>query len=670
MNNKILCVMAAACLLALSCTPKSTPDKFTYSLDEFADLEVIRYEVPGWDELSFGQKQYIYYLSEAAKWGRDIIWEQNCVYNLPIRKALEKILNTYDGGDRGSTLDWFNFFVYAKRVFFSNGIHHHYGEHKFFPECPREYMERLFNECGCDTRLLEIIYNPDIAPFRKYQGEGVDLIKASANHLYEGVSQKEAEAFYAAMEDPDDLQPLSIGLNSRLVKEPDGSLKELRYTTSGLYGEALTKVVENLEAAAAVAENDVQRKYIAQLVDYFRTGDLKTWDDYNISWVQDTLSRVDFINGVIEVYGDPLGLKGNFEAMVNYRDDEASNRTVTISENAQWFEDHSPVDPRFRKAEVKGISAKVINAACLAGDTYPSTAIGINLPNADWIRKDYGSKSVTIANITEAYDKAANEKPNSVLKEFAWDEAEIARAKAYEYITDNLHTDLHECLGHGSGQLLEGTSPNALKEYSSTLEEARADLFALWYLADPKLVELGLLDNPDAYQAQYDSYIRNGIFTQFTRIELGKKNTEAHMQNRKLIAEWCFEQGAADKVIEKRVRDGKTYFVINDYDALRSLFGKLLAEIQRIKSEGDYAAGKALVEKYAVNIDPDLHKEVLERYAALKLKPYRGFVNPDIVPVTKRGKVVDYAIEYCTNFVGQQLEYGEKYATLTPATLE
>ena len=661
MKTKILLTMATACILA-SCSPKETPSDFRYSLDEFADLEVIRYQIPDWENLSFGQKQYIYYLSEAAKYGRDIIWEQNYQYNLPIRKALEKIIRTYDGDKQAR--EWQDFMVYAKRVFFSNGIHHHYGEHKFFPDCPREFMESLFAAAGCDKSLVEIIYNPQIAPFRRYQGEGVDLIKASANHLYEGVSQKEAEDFYNAMEDPNDPEPISYSLNSRLVKRPDGSLEELKYTTDGLYGKALSKVVENLEAAAAVAENDVQRKYIAELVDYYRTGDLRTWDKYNISWVKDTLSAVDFINGFIEVYGDPLGFKGNFEAMVNVRDEDASQRTVTISDNAQWFEDHSPVDPRFRKAKVKGISAKVINALCLAGDTYPSTAIGINLPNADWIRKEHGSKSVTIANITEAYDRAANEKENSVLKEFAWDEAEIERAKEYEYITDNLHTDLHECLGHGSGQLLEGTPSNALKEYSSTLEEARADLFALWYLADPKLIELGLLDNPDAYKAQYDSYIRNGIFTQFTRIELGKQNTEAHMQNRKLIADWCFEQGAAQNVIEKRSRGGKTYFVINDYQALRNLFGRLLAEIQRIKSEGDYAAGKALVEKYAVNIDPELHREVLERYSALQLKPYRGFVNPDIVPVVKNGKVVDYRIECCTDFVAQQLEYGEKYSTL------
>lgn len=663
--NKVMCVLATAGLMAAgACAPKteSSNSEFKYCLDEFADLEIIKYQIPDWDKLSFQQKEYIYYLSEAAKYGRDIIWAQNYKYNLPIRKAIETIIKDYKG-DKTSK-NWQDFMVYAKRVFFSNGIHHHYGEHKFFPDCPQSYMEELFAAQGCDMSLIDIIYNPEIAPYRKYQGKGEDLIQASANHLYEGVSQKEAEAFYAAMENPNDSTPISYGLNSRLVKNADGSIQEMVYSTEGLYGNALKKIVEMLEAAKEVAENDVQKKYISELVAYYRSGDLKMWDQYNISWVQDTESDVDFINGFIEVYGDPLGMKANWESLVNFRDNVASERTIIISNNAQWFEDNSPIDPKFRKPHVKGVSAKVINAACLAGDTYPSTAIGINLPNADWIRKDYGSKSVTIANITDAYDKAANEKPNSVLKEFAWDEAEIGRAKAFGSITDNLHTDLHECLGHGSGQLLEGTSPNALKEYSSTLEEARADLFALYYLADPKLVELGILSDKDAYKAEYDSYIRNGIFTQFSRVELGKQNTEAHMQNRKLIAEWCYEQGMEDKVIEKKIRDGKTYFVINDYAALKTLFGKLLAEMQRIKSEGDYEAGKAIVEKYAVNIDPVLHKEVIERYGSLNLKPYKGFVNPNIVPVIENNKVVDYIIEYCEDFVGQQIEYGDKYSTL------
>ncbi|MBO4558050.1 MAG: dihydrofolate reductase [Bacteroidales bacterium] len=662
-NLKIMAIASCFCMLAASCGDKAQQGDFKYCLESFADLEVIRYQIPGWESLSFQDKEYAYYLAEAAKYGRDIIWAQNFECGLPIRKALETIIKNYPGERSGQ--QWEQFLSYAKRVFFSNGIHHHYGEHKFFPECERSYMESLFAECGVeDGGLIEVIYNPDIAPWRKYQGTDKDMIAASANHLYEGVTQAEAEKFYADMEDPFDPRPISYGLNSRLIKDTDGKLEELVYKTDGLYGEALTKICENLNKAAEVAPSDRQKQIITDLVDYFTTGDLRTWDKYNIEWAEDTVSKVDFINGFIEVYGDPLGLKGNFEAMVNFKDEEASRRTEVISAAAQWFEDNSPIDPRFRKAEVKGVSAKVINAVVIAGDTYPATAIGINLPNADWIRKEHGSKSVTIANITEAYDKASLEKENSVLGEFAWDDAEKARAKKYGYITDNLHTDLHECLGHGSGQLLEGTNPNALKEYSSTLEEARADLFALYYLADPKLVELGLLNDPEAYKAEYDSYIRNGIFTQFTRIELGKQNTEAHMQNRKLIADWCFEKGAAANVIEMKKRDGKTYFVINDYDALRELFAELLAEIQRIKSEGDYTAGRELVEKYAVNIDPYLHREVLERYAALDLKPYRGFVNPTIVPVVKRGKTVDYKLEYCDDFLSQQLEYGEKYATL------
>jgi len=658
-----MAIASAFCMLLSSCGEKQAQGDFKYCVDEFADIGVIKYQIPGWDSLTLEQKAYAYYLAEAAKYGRDIIWEQNYEYNMPIRKALETIIKTWKGKRKGE--QWEQFMVYAKRVFFSNGIHHHYGEHKFFPECSREFMAQLFEDCNIGSvGLIEIMYNPDIAPVRKYQGTDKDIIVASANHLYEGVTQAEAEKFYADMEDPSDPHPISYGLNSRLIKDDEGNLAELKYTTDGLYGPALTKICENLNKAAEVTTSGRQKQIIADLVEYFTTGDLRLWDKYNIEWAEDTISKVDFINGFIEVYGDPLGLKGNFEAMVNFKDEEASRRTEIISANAQWFEDNSPIDDRFKKATVKGVSAKVINAVVIAGDTYPSTAIGINLPNADWIRKEHGSKSVTIANITEAYDKASLEKPTSMLSEFAWDDAERERIKKYGYITDNLHTDLHECLGHGSGQLLEGTNPNALKEYSSTLEEARADLFALYYLADPKLVELGLLDDPEAYKAEYDSYIRNGIFTQFTRIEPGKQNTEAHMQNRKLIADWCFEKGAAGNVIEMKTRDGKTYFVINDYEALRDLFAELLAEIQRIKSEGDYAAGRDLVEKYAVNIDPDLHREVLERYAALNLKPYRGFVNPTIVPVEEDGKVVDYRIEYCDDFIAQQLEYGDKYATL------
>ena len=646
---------------ALACTPQKA--EFHYLIDEFADLKIMRYKVPGWEDLSIGQKEYIYHLSEAAKYGRDIIWAQNCKWNLPIRHTLENIIENYKG--ERNCEEYSQFEVYAKRVFFSNGIHHHYSEDKFFPECPKEYFSSLMSAVGAeDAQLLEVIYDPEVLPQRKSTNASGDIVAESAVNFYEGVTRSEVEKFYAEMADPNDKTPISYGLNSKLVKGPDGVIREEVYKIGGLYGPAIEKICEELEKAAAVAENDAQKQYIATLVEYYRSGDLRLWDKYNIEWLSDTLGTVDFVNGFVEDYNDPLGRKATWEALVNFKDMEASRRTEIISENAQWFEDNSPIDPRFKKKEVKGVSAKVINAATLAGDCYPATPIGINLPNADWIRREHGSKSVTIANITAAYGKAAEESPKNMLGEFAWSEEEIALHKKYGALTDDLHTDLHECLGHGSGQLLPGTSPNALGEYSSTLEETRADLFGLYYIADPKLVSLGILPDMEAYKAQYASYIRNGIFTQFTRVELGRKNTEAHMQNRKLIADWCYEKGLKDNVIEKKVRDGKTYFVVNDYEALRGLFGDLLAEIQRIKSEGDYQAGKALVEKYAVDIDPQLHKEVRERYAALNLKPYGGFVNPTIVPVVKGGKVVDYRIDYTQGYLEQMLEYGHRYATL------
>ena len=637
--------------------------EFKYLVDEFADLKIMRYQVPGWDELTLKQKEYVYHLAEAAKYGRDIIWAQNCRYNLQIRKTLENILENYKG-DR-TTEDWAKFETYAKRVFFSNGIHHHYAEDKFFPECSQDYFHDLMAAVGIDDAELEyFVFDPNVFPARKATGSDVDIVAESAVNFYEGVTRAEVDAFYAAMVDPSDKTPVSYGLNSRVVKGEDGVIREEVYKVGGLYGPALKKICAELEKAADVAENQTQKDYIADLVAYYRSGDLKLWDEYNIKWVNDTLGTVDFVNGFVEDYNDPLGRKATWEGLVNFKDYEASRRTELISENAQWFEDNSPVDSRFKKAEVKGVTAKVINVATLAGDCYPAAPIGINLPNADWIRREHGSKSVTIANLTAAYSKAAQESPKNMLGEFAWSEEEIALEKKYGEVTNDLHTDLHECLGHGSGQLLTGTSPNALGEYSSALEETRADLFGLYYLADPKLVELGILPDMEAYKAQYSSYIRNGIFTQFTRIELGKKNTEAHMQNRKLIADWCYEKGKAANVIEKKVRDGKTYFVVNDHEALRGLFGDLLAEIQRIKSEGDYEAGKALVETYAVNIDPELHKEVKERYAALDLRPYGGFLNPEIVPVKKGFKVVDYKIVYNDNYVDQMLEYGRKYSTL------
>lgn len=669
--------MAAMALVSVSCSSekKTETAEFNYKVDRFADIEILRYKVTDFENLTPKQKELVYYLTEAALYGRDILTDQNGKYNLAIRTTLEEIYKNFNG-DKESA-DYKGFVEYLKQVWFANGIHHHYSTDKFVPKFSQDFFKAEVAKLAPESlplaesqtvdafvaELVPIIFDPTVMAKRVNQADGQDLIQTSANNYYDGVTQAEVEQFYAAMKDPKDTTPISYGLNSRLVKK-DGKVQEEVYKVGSRYSAAIEKIVENLKKAQAVAENEQQKAHIGKLIEYYTTGNLKTFDEYSILWVEDVVSTVDFINGFIESYGDPLGLKGAWESIVNFKNEKASHRTEVISANAQWFEDHSPVDPRFRKPHVKGISAKVINAVALAGDCYPSTPIGINLPNADWIRRDYGSKSVTIANITHAYDLAAQEAPKSTLTEFAWSEEEIAREKKYLSLTDEIHTDLHECLGHGSGQLLPGTSPNALKEYSSTLEEARADLFGLYYMADPKLVELGILPDMEAYKAQYSNYIRNGIMVQFTRVELGRKNTEAHMQNRKLIAEWCYEKGLKDNVIEKKVRDGKTYFVVNDFEALRGLFAELLAEVQRIKSEGDYAAGKALVEKYAVNIDPDLHKEVKERYDALGLKPYGGFVNPEIVPVTKGGKVTDYQIRYTDDYLGQMLEYGRKYSTL------
>lgn len=667
MNFKTLIVYSlglTATLAGCGRQEENAKNDFRYTIDEFADIKIMRYTVPGWDSLTLRQKSLVYHLGEAAKYGRDIIWDQNFRYNLEIRHMLESILENYKGDRQGE--EWEKFLTYAKRVFFSNGIHHHYAEDKILPECGREYFSGLMAEAGnvSDTEtLLDVIYNPDLYPQRKYTEGDKDILQASAVNFYEGVTKEEAERFYASMEVPGDDSPVSYGLNSRLVKK-DGKIEEETYKIGGRYGKAIEKIVGELELAAGFAENEMQKKYIGLLIDYYKTGDLETWDEYNIAWVKDTLSDIDFVNGFVETYNDPLGMKATWEAVVNIRDAAASARTETISENAQWFEDNSPIDPRFKKKTVKGISAKVIDATTLGGDCYPSTPIGINLPNADWIRKEHGSKSVTIANITHAYNLSAEEAPKSTTSEFAWDEQEIAMIKKYSAYTDELHTDLHECLGHGSGQLLAGVSSNALGEYSSALEEARADLFALYYMGDPKMVELKLLPDAEAYKAQYLTYIRNGMQVQFARVEQGRPNTEAHMQNRKLISEWCYEKGLADNVIEKKERDGKTYFVVNDYEKLRGLFGELLAEIQRIKSEGDYAAGKALIEKYAIHIDPVLHKEVRERYASLGIRPYGGFVNPEIIPVIENGEVTDYRIEYPDDFLGQMLEYGEKYGVL------
>ena len=684
--KKLMIALGLAAALT-GCGPKQTenteqtqPEEFTFLVDQFADLRIMRYQIPDWDQLTLQQKAYLYYLGEAAKCGRDILADQNFKYNLCIRKTIEAVLNTYTGDH--SSKDFQNFVVYAKRVFFSNGIHHHYAEDKFFPEISQAYFAELIK--GSDASLLPlnegetvdefiafltpVIFDKDLYRMRRSSEE--DIIEHSSVNFYQGgITKAEAEAFYNAMRVPGDETPISYGLNSRLVKDADGTIHEDVYCANGLYGDAIKAIIGWLEKANEVAENDNQRAYTQKLIEYYTTGDLKTWDEYNILWVQDSISHIDFVNGFIEDYADPMGMKATWESTVNFKDLEATKNSNIISENAQWFEDHSPVDARFKKEECKGVSAKSINVTTLGGECFPSPPIGINLPNADWIRKDYGSKSVTITNLMIAYDKAAEECPKSALKEFAYSEEEVELCKKFGSETDIVHTTLHECLGHGSGKLLPTTQPGALKEFSSTLEEARADLFGLYYLADPKMVELGVISDPEAYKAEYCGYIRNGMMTQLARVELGKDVTEAHMQNRKLIAEWCFEQGAGRgeggcDVVERIVRDGKTYFVINDFEALRSLFGELLAEVQRIKSEGDYAAGKALVERYAVKVDPELHKEVKERYDALGLKPYGGFINPVITPVEKDGKVVDYVVEYPSDFIVEHLDLGQRYSFL------
>ncbi|MBO7084261.1 MAG: dihydrofolate reductase [Bacteroidales bacterium] len=682
MKKLMICIGMAAALIG--CTPKQPaqdeqPQEFTFLVDQFADLRIMRYQIPDWDQLTLQQKAYIYYLNEAAKCGRDILADQNFKYNLCIRKTIEAVINSYQG-DR-ECADFQNFMVYAKRVFFSNGIHHHYAEDKFFPEISVAYFAELVK--GCDAAqlplnegetvdefiafLTPVIFDPNLYKMRRSSEEDI-ILNSSVNFYQGGITKPEAEAFYDAMRVPGDQTPISYGLNSRLVKDANGIHEEV-YKADGLYGEAIKAIIGWLEKANEVAENDIQRAYTQKLIDYYTTGDLKTWDEYNILWVQDSVSLIDYVNGFIEDYADPMGMKATWESNVNFKDLEATKRSNVISENAQWFEDHSPVDARFKKEQCKGVSAKSINVTTLGGECFPSPPIGINLPNADWIRKDYGSKSVTITNLMIAYDKAAEECPKSALKEFAYSEEEVELCKKYASETDIVHTTLHECLGHGSGKLLPTTQPGALKEFSSTLEEARADLFGLYYLADPKMVELEVLPDMEAYKAEYCGYIRNGMMTQLARVELGKDVTESHMQNRKLIAEWCYEKGAGRgvdgcDVIEKKVVDGKTYFVINDFEALRTLFGELLAEVQRIKSEGDYAAGKALVEKYAVKVDPELHKEVKERYDALGLKPYGGFINPVVVPVEKDGKVVDYKVEYPSDFVAEHLDLGKRYSFL------
>lgn len=633
-------------------------------IDEFADIKVMRFEVPGWESLSLRQKEFAFHMSEAAKLGRDITWDQYCVWNLSVRHVVEDILESYDG-DREAP-EFQDFVIYCKRLFFSSGMHHHYSEDKFFPSCPIEYFRSLMVAAGYGGEadwLLEVIYSPDVCPRRRADSPIGDIVADSSVNFYDGVTKAEVEEYYESLEDPSDPHPVSLGLNTKVVKE-DGRIVEKVWRSGGLYGQAIDRILRELELAARAAGSDGQREAVLLLIDYYRTGDLRIWDEFNVVWTGETESDVDFINGFIEDYDDPLGRKATWEGYVHIKDAEASRRTEALSENAQWFEDHSPVDPRFKKPRVKGVSAKVVDAVTLGGATYPTTPIGINLPNSDWIRREHGSKSVTISNITKAYDKAALESPRSALAEFAFDTEEIDAYKRYGQLVDEIHTDLHECLGHGSGRTLPGVSPSALGEYQSVLEEARADLFGLYYIADPKLVELGILPDGEAWKTAYSSYIRNGLLVQLARIEPGRKVTESHMMNRQMIARWCFEKGTPGNVIEKRTRDGKTFFKVNDFHALRGLFATLLAEVQRIKSEGDFEAGKRLVMEYAVDVDPVLHKEVRERYQALGLKPYGGFVNPEIVPVEKEGRVVDYILEPVGDYLGQQLEYGKRYKTL------
>ena len=676
MKKQLIACAAFALLTACSGSKTTTAeaDKFDYTVEQFADLQILRYRVPGFENLSLQQKELVYYLTEAALQGRDILFDQNGKYNLRIRRTLEAVYTGYKGDK--NTPDFKAMEVYLKRVWFSNGIHHHYGSEKFVPGFAPEFFKEAMLSVDASTlplaegqtveqlcdELFPVIFDPAVMPKRVNQAAGEDLVLTSACNYYDGVTQKEAEDFYNVMKDPKDETPVSYGLNSRLVKE-NGKIQEKIWKVGGLYGQAIDKIVYWLKKAEGVAENPEQKAVIAELIKFYETGDLKTFDEYAILWVKDLNSLVDFVNGFTESYGDPLGMKASWESLVNFKDMEATHRTEIISGNAQWFEDHSPVDKQFKKDEVKGVSAKVITAAILAGDLYPATAIGINLPNSNWIRSHHGSKSVTIGNITDAYNKAAH--GNGFNEEFVYSDAELQLIDKYADLTGELHTDLHECLGHGSGKLLPGVDPDALKAYGSTIEEARADLFGLYYVADPKLVELGLTPNEDAYKAEYYTYLMNGLMTQLVRIEPGNNVEEAHMRNRQLIARWVFEKGAADKVVELVKKDGKTYVVVNDYEKLRELFGELLSEIQRIKSTGDYQGAHDLVENYAVKVDPALHAEVLERYKKLNLAPYKGFVNPKYEAVVDAaGKITDVKVTYDEGYAEQMLRYSKNYSNL------
>ena len=653
-------------------------ESFEFVADRFADIEIMRYKVDDWDELSLQQKELVYYLSEAALCGRDIIFAQNCKYNLAVKATLENIVTTYSG--ERDCPEWLDFMVYVKRFWFSNGFHHHYSNDKFFPDVDKSYFKQLvLNSAEADfpladgedishfaDRMTDIVYSKTIAPVKVCQNTQKDLVLNSAVNFYENVTQKEVDKFYAQLRKNDasanPAEPLSYGLNSRLVKNEKGEIVEQPYKIGGLYSAAIEKICFWLQKAAAVAENDAQKAHIEKLVEYYRTGDLKTWDDYNVLWVQDTESQIDYVNGFIEVYDDPLGQKATWEAVVNYKDNVNNRRTEVISKNAQWFEDNSPIDRIFKKKEVKGVVAKVITVAQLGGANYPATPIGINLPNANWIRKQYGSKSVTMENIMYAYAQAKLK--NGTIQEFYYSDDEIEAAKKYGYVTDNLQVDLHECLGHGSGQMLPGVNDDMLKNYHSVIEETRADLFSLYYIADNKMVELGLLPDTSAYKTCYYKYIVNAMMLQLNRLEKGAQITEAHMRNRAIIANWCYEKGLKDNVIEMVEKEGKTYIKINDYAKLRSLFAQLLIEVQKIKSTGDYAAAKALVEQYGVKVDGKLHAEVTQRFSSLSVAPYGGFINPEFVVEKSGDKITDIKVIYPTDYTQQMLDYSAKYGFL------
>jgi dipeptidyl-peptidase-3 len=648
-------------------------DDFKYIVEQFADIKIMRFQVPAFESLTLPQKKLVYYLSEAAKSGRDITWDQNFKFNLLIRKTLEAIIYSYKGDKNIENFK--KFMVYTKRVWFSNGIHHHNSSDKLIPDFTANYFKKLIKNSDATKlplfsgettdqlfeKLKPILFDPNLFPKKVSLDASSDLLKDSATNFYENLTEKEAENFYNHLKKSEDATPVSYGLNSKLIKE-NGKLIEKTYKIGGMYGNAIEQIVDWLEKATNVAENEHQKASLLHLISFYKTGNLKDWDAYNISWVKDINSHIDFVNGFIEVYEDPLGMKASWEALVNFKDIEATKRACIISESAQWFEDHSPVDPRFKKKAVKGISAKVITVAQLGGECYPTSPIGINLPNADWIRKEHGSKSVTLENITNAYEQAAI--GNGFIEEFAATEEEIEMAKKYGAMAGNLHTDLHECLGHGSGQLLALTNPDALKSYASALEEARADLFALYFMMDEKMLELQLIPCIEVAKTEYNNFIRNGLMTQLVRVEEGKIIEQAHMRNRQLIAGWCFENGQKENIIEKYKKNGKTFFKINDYVKLRALFGTLLAEVQRIKSEGDYKAGKNLVEKYGITIDAKLHKEIKERYSKLNLAPYSGFMNPEFVTVIENGEILDIKVQYPDDYVAQMMEYGEKYSFL------